>query len=83
MNRFTRWLTTVPREDELFFMNLRKTASDLFDWMHYAQKLGHSWKSNGELIRKCPKCGREQWKMVKRIPPPAEWYTIYPSKDMP
>ena len=82
MNRFVRWLTTVPAEEELFFMRIRRDASEIFDWMHTYQKCGHKWEPQGEAVRKCPKCGREQWEMRQQVWA-CKWRTIDREKDLP
>ena len=88
MNRFIKWLTTVPEEEELFFMRVRRDASSIFTLMHDNGWRGHQWdhpRGKDAGIRRCLKCGLEQWKFVKRIPETsvAEWRTIHPEKELP
>ena len=83
MSRLSTWLMTTPGEDDMFFTRIRETAQVFFIFMHDAKKMGHSWEySRGNTVRRCPKCGWEQWEYSKVITRKG-WKTMHPQADLP
>jgi len=87
MTRFAIWLTTVPNREEMFFMHIRQTASEIFDVIHEIGWFGHKWEyprgnTHSSAIRRCPKCGREQWEQVNTVTV-CKWRTVHTNAELP